>query len=68
MSETLGGGTSSSSQLLPFPEVREEKELLASCVGEVLPFLMGGSSLFGNAVVEVIVLDLPEQSLWLMGT
>jgi hypothetical protein len=51
MSETLGGGTSSSSPLSPFPEVREEEKLLASCVGEVPPFLMGGSSLLGNAVV-----------------
>ena len=59
MSEMLGGGTSSSSPLSPFPEVREEKELLASCVGEVPPFLIGGSSLLGNAVVEVIILDLP---------
>ena len=45
MSETLGDGTSSSSPLSPFPDVREEKELLASCVGEVPPFLMGGYSL-----------------------
>ena len=39
-------------------EYREERELLASCVGEVPPFLMGGSSLLGKAVVEAEELDL----------
>ena len=47
MSETLGWWNIFPSPLSPFPEVREEKELLASCVGEVPPFLMGGSSLLG---------------------
>lgn len=35
---------------------------------ELVNSLQKRDPLLANAVVEVIVLDLPEQSLWLMGT